>query len=113
VSTTTAREEQRIVDQDPKQLYSEGESRDGSRGTGQSHPSMADWWKAGCVIGWQSTCVRQWRAFLGSALAAESDPLQATLHDGVRANELGDAMLRSAREGRRLTLAPEPAGVRL
>jgi predicted dehydrogenase len=83
--------------------------------TEQSHPFMADWWEAGHVIGWQSTFVHQWRAFLSSVLEGEmTDPLQATFHDGVRANELGDAVLQSAREGRRLELAPwasEPTGV--
>ena len=80
--------------------------------TEQSHPFMADWWEAGCVIGWQSTFVHQWRAFLRSVLAGDwTDPLQATFHDGVRANELGDGVLESAREGRRLSLASEPAGV--
>jgi predicted dehydrogenase len=74
--------------------------------TEPGHPFMEDWWEAGAVIGWQSTFVHQWRAFLGSVLAGKpTDPLQATFHDGVRANELGDAVLRSARDGRRLDLA--------
>jgi len=73
--------------------------------TERSHPFMADWWEAGAVVGWQSTFVHQWRAFLRSVLDGElADPLQATFHDGVRANELGDAVLQSAREGRRLEL---------
>ena len=47
-----------------------------------------------------------------SVLAGDwTDSLQATFHDGVRANELGDGVLESAREGRRLSLASEPAGV--
>jgi predicted dehydrogenase len=75
--------------------------------TERSHPFMADWWEAGAVVGWQSTFVHQWRAFLSSVLAGEpTDPLQAGFYDGVRANELGDAVLRSAREGRRLELVP-------
>jgi predicted dehydrogenase len=72
--------------------------------TEQSHPFMEDWWEAGAVIGWQSTFVHEWRAFLRAVLTGEPDPLQATFHDGVRANELGDAVLRSAREGRRIEL---------
>lgn len=77
--------------------------------TEPTHPLMADWWEAGHVIGWQSTFVHQWRAFLRAVLdGAMSDPLQATFDDGVRANELGDDVLRSAEEGRRLEL--EPAG---
>jgi predicted dehydrogenase len=78
--------------------------------TEQSHPFMADWWEAGCVVGWQSTFVHQWRAFLRSVRAGEwTDPLQATFHDGVRANELGDAVLQAAREGRKLELEPARA----
>ena len=72
-----------------------------------AHPFMSQWWTPGCVIGWQSTFVHQWRAFLQSVLDGDwSDPLQATFHDGVRANELADAVRRSAQEGRRVECAP-------
>src|SRR6266568_4938552 len=68
-----------------------------------THPFVSQWWPAGHVIGWQSTFVHQWRAFLQSVLDGQpSDPLQATFHDGVRANELARAVARSAHEGRRL-----------
>ncbi len=72
--------------------------------TEPEHPFMKDWFEAGSVIGWQSTFVHEWRAFLHAVLAGEPDPLQATFHDGVRANELGDALLESARTGRRVAL---------
>lgn len=73
--------------------------------TEESHPFMADWWQAGHVVGWESTFVHQWRALLRSVLdGAAADPLQAGFHDGVRANELGDAVLRSAAEARRIEL---------
>jgi predicted dehydrogenase len=72
-----------------------------------SHPFMAQWWPAGHVIGWQSTFVHQWRAFLQSVLDGQpSDPLQATFRDGLRATELALAVRRSAREGRRVDCAP-------
>jgi predicted dehydrogenase len=74
--------------------------------TEPSHPFMEDWWEAGAVIGWQSTFVHEWRAFLRAVLDGEPDPLQASFHDGVRANELGDALLASAHAGRRVALAP-------
>jgi predicted dehydrogenase len=74
--------------------------------TERSHPFMADWWEAGHVIGWESTFIGQWRAFLRSVLEdRRSDLLQATFHDGVRANELGDALIESSRTGRRLHLS--------
>jgi predicted dehydrogenase len=73
--------------------------------TEPTHPFMADWWEAGAVIGWQSTFVHQWRAFLSSVIEGEvADPLQASFHDGVRATELGDAVLESARRGERIEL---------
>jgi predicted dehydrogenase len=69
----------------------------------REHPFMADWWEAGHVVGWDSTFVHQWRAFMRSVIeGAPADPLQATFDDGLRANELGDAVLASAAEGRRL-----------
>jgi predicted dehydrogenase len=74
--------------------------------TEPSHPFMADWWEAGAVIGWQSTFVHQWRAFLRSVIEGEiADPLQASFHDGVKANELGDALLESASRGERIQLS--------
>jgi predicted dehydrogenase len=79
--------------------------------TERSHPFMEDWWEAGAVVGWQSTFVHQWRAFLRSVLDGEiADPLQATFHDGVRANELGDGVLLAASEGRRIELIGAPTG---
>jgi predicted dehydrogenase len=80
--------------------------------TEPGHPFMEDWWEAGAVIGWQSTFVHEWRAFLRAVLSGEPDPLQATFHDGVRANELGDALLESAREGRRIELVASGAAER-
>ncbi|HET6507850.1 MAG TPA: Gfo/Idh/MocA family oxidoreductase [Baekduia sp.] len=75
--------------------------------TEHSHPFMDTWWEAGHVVGWESTFVHQWGTFLRSVIEDRpGDPLQAGFHDGVRANELGDAVLASAREGRRLDLDP-------
>jgi predicted dehydrogenase len=73
--------------------------------TEPTHPFMADWWEAGAVVGWESTFVHEWRAFLHSVIHGEiADPLQATFHDGVRATELGDALLESAANGERVLL---------
>lgn len=79
--------------------------------TEDSHPFLADWWEAGHIIGWESTFVHEWRAFLTCVLAGERiDPVQATFEDGVRANELGDAVLESARTDHRVV--PESASAR-
>lgn len=73
--------------------------------TEPSHPFLGDWWEPGHVIGWQSTFVHQWRTFLRAVFAGEPlDPLQASFVDGVKANELGDAVLESSDRGRRVSL---------
>jgi predicted dehydrogenase len=80
--------------------------------TETTHPFLASWWPAGHILGWEHTFAHQWRAFLASVLdAEEADPLQASFADGARAVELGDAVLRSAEEGRRVELAPAGANV--
>lgn len=77
--------------------------------TEESHPFLSQWWAAGHVIGWQSTFVHQWRAFLQSVIDGEpNDPLQATFHDGTRANELAEAVRRSAQDGQRVSAEPAP-----
>jgi len=79
--------------------------------TEPSHPFMSDWWESGAIIGWQSTFVHQWRAFLRSVVrGAVADPLQASFGDGLRANELGDAVLEAAKRGEKLALARDAAG---
>lgn len=71
------------------------------------HPFMEQWWTAGHVVGWQSTFVHEWRAFLAAVIAGEPlEALQATFHDGLRANELGAATLRAAEEGIRIDCGP-------
>jgi predicted dehydrogenase len=78
--------------------------------TEETHPFVSQWWPAGHVIGWQSTFVHQWRAFLQSVLDGEpSDPLQATFDDGARASELAEAVRSSAEAGRRVECGPSSA----
>lgn len=77
--------------------------------TESSHPFMRDWWEPGHVVGWESTFVHQWRTFLSAVLANEPlDPMQASFRDGVRANEMGDAVLEAARQEHRVRLAHSP-----
>jgi predicted dehydrogenase len=76
------------------------------------HPFMEQWWPAGHVIGWQSTFVHEWRAFLTSVITGEPlEPYQATFYDGVRASELGAATLRSAAEGIRIDCSAALASI--
>ncbi len=59
------------------------------------------WWPPGHVLGWEHTFVFELRRFL-DAVAGRVDvaPHGATFEDGLRAAEVGDAILASAREGR-------------
>jgi predicted dehydrogenase len=77
--------------------------------TEATHPFLAPWWPAGHILGWEHTFAHQWRAFLSAVLEVEPpDPLQAGFDDGARAVELGEAVLRSAEEGRRVELPSAP-----
>jgi predicted dehydrogenase len=61
------------------------------------------WWPPGHVLGWEHTFVFELRRFLDAVAGRkEVAPHGATFEDGVRAAEVGDAILLSAREGRRV-----------
>jgi predicted dehydrogenase len=77
--------------------------------TNPEHPFLDRWWPPGHVLGWEHAMVNQWRDFLGAAIEGRPVPeRQASLADGNRAAVLCDAILASAREGRRVEL--EQAG---
>jgi predicted dehydrogenase len=64
------------------------------------------WWPPGHVLGWEHTFVFELRRFL-DAVAGNGDvaPHGATFEDGLRANQICDAIAASAREGRRVETA--------
>jgi predicted dehydrogenase len=66
------------------------------------HPFWEWWWPHGHTIGWEHTFVHEIR-HLFSAIAGDGEvaPHGATFEDGYRAAEVCDAILRSARDGRR------------
>jgi predicted dehydrogenase len=67
-----------------------------------SHPFWEHWWPPGHVIGWEHAMVHELHHLL--TCIAEGRPVGphgATLEDGYRAAEVCDAILRSARSGRR------------
>jgi predicted dehydrogenase len=75
--------------------------------TNPEHPFLDRWWPPGHVLGWEHALVHQWRDFLDAAL--EGHPVstrQASFADGYRAAVVCDAILASAREGRRIELEP-------
>jgi predicted dehydrogenase len=61
------------------------------------------WWPPGHVLGWEHTFVFELRRFLDAVGGRGTvGPHGATFEDGVRACEVCDAILLSAREGRRV-----------
>jgi predicted dehydrogenase len=59
------------------------------------------WWPPGHVIGWEHTFVFELRRFLDAVAGRGAvEPHGATFEDGVRAAEVCDAILASARDGR-------------
>ncbi|MBN1527810.1 MAG: Gfo/Idh/MocA family oxidoreductase [Thermoleophilaceae bacterium] len=63
------------------------------------------WWPPGHVLGWEHTFVFELRRFLDAVAGRGSvAPHGATFADGVRASEVADAIVVSAREGRRVSL---------
>jgi predicted dehydrogenase len=64
-----------------------------------------DWWPAGHVLGWEHTFVFELRRVLDAVAGREPvSPYGATFADGLRAAEACDAILESARTGRRVAL---------
>jgi len=68
------------------------------------------WWPNGHGLAWEHSFVFELENFL-SAVAGRGDvaPHGATFHDGVRAAEICDAIVRSAAEGRRVDTKEETA----
>jgi predicted dehydrogenase len=71
--------------------------------TEATHPFIASWWPPGHVLGWEHTFVHE-IAHLFEAIANHRDvaPLGATFDDGYRNAVICDAILESAKEGRRV-----------
>ena len=71
--------------------------------TEHDHPFLAWWWTPGHVLGWEHSFVHQWRDFLQAVMENRAvGPLQASFGDGYEVAVLCDAILTSAREGRRV-----------
>jgi predicted dehydrogenase len=69
-------------------------------------PYLANWWPPGHVLGWDHTFVHELSHFLDAIDSRRSvAPYGATFEDGYRAAEVCDAVLRSARTGRRAAVA--------
>jgi predicted dehydrogenase len=66
------------------------------------------WWPNGHGLAWEHSFVFELQCFLDAVAGKGSvAPHGATFHDGVRAAEICDAIVRSASEGRRIDVTPE------
>jgi predicted dehydrogenase len=70
--------------------------------TEPGHPFMRHWWPPGHIVGWGDTFVHE-LAHLLEAIAGEHEvaPHGATFEDGYRCDEVVEAILRSAKSGRK------------
>ncbi|HVC79281.1 MAG TPA: Gfo/Idh/MocA family oxidoreductase [Chloroflexota bacterium] len=74
--------------------------------TEANHPYVNVWWPQGHIIGWEHTFVHQLHHFLGAVVnGTEVGPLCGTFEDGYRNAVICDAILESARAGRRVEIA--------
>jgi len=74
--------------------------------TEPAHPFMESWWPPGHIIGWEHTFVHE-IAHLFDAIANDRDvaPQGATFDDGYRNAVICDAILESAKQGRRVEIS--------
>ncbi|GBC70377.1 Glucose--fructose oxidoreductase [Candidatus Calditenuaceae archaeon HR02] len=69
--------------------------------TEQAHPYIANWWPPGHIIGWEHTFVHEIHHFIDCIVNDKPvAPMGATFLDGLRNNQILDAVLRSAETGR-------------
>ncbi len=76
--------------------------------TSKVHPYMAAWWGAGRAIGYEHTFVHQVVDLLTSI--AHSEPAVPSFADGLRVQEVMEAIARSAREKRWVKLTEVTGG---
>jgi predicted dehydrogenase len=74
--------------------------------TESHHPFYSVWWPQGHIIGWEHTFVHEIAHFFACIVAGRSvAPEGADFEDGYRASVVADAILESARTGRRVDIA--------
>lgn len=66
--------------------------------TDSSQPYIKAWWPAGHIIGWEHTFIHEIADFLTAI--ASGEPIHADFYDGLRCQQVLDAAVLSAREGR-------------
>jgi len=74
--------------------------------TERRHPYIDRYWPPGHIIGWEHTFINEVYHFLNCIVKDEDvAPIGATFEDGYRCNVIMDAILESARTGRRVHVA--------
>jgi predicted dehydrogenase len=72
---------------------------------GGSHPYIKNWWPHGHIIGWEHTFIHEVADFLTAVGAGQ--PVQPDFYDGLRCQQVLDAMVQSSASGRWVAI---PAG---
>jgi predicted dehydrogenase len=73
--------------------------------TQPDHPTLGPWWPAGHTIGWEHGFIHEWHDFASAVIEGRPIPAhQASFEDGYQAAVICDAILTSAREGRRVVI---------
>ncbi len=76
-----------------------------------NHPFWQYWWPHGHMLGWEHAIIHELHHFLTCiARNRPVGPHGASFEDGYRASEVSDAILRSARSGRREKVTSRPGG---
>jgi predicted dehydrogenase len=96
------------------QVYLDGGAVEGLVGfqdvlvTEAEHPYMKFWWPRGHILGWEHAHVNELYHFVEAvAQQKEVGPYGATFEDGYRTAVIADAILESARTGRRVPVRYE------
>ena len=87
-------------------LSNDGEDRRGFRNiivTEEMHKYIKNWWPAGHMLGWEHTVLHQYYEFL-KAVEGEYMP-SPNFEDGMKAQRVLDAIVRSAEEKRWVAIA--------
>jgi predicted dehydrogenase len=66
--------------------------------TNFEHPYMKNWWVPGCTIGYEHTFINSFADFLAALEGGE--PFQPDMKSALRTQQVCEAVLGSAREGR-------------
>lgn len=70
--------------------------------TENKHPYIKAWWPTGHILGWEHTFIHEIKDFIEAA--AQKKPVHADFYDGLRCQQVLDAVMVSANDGRWVTV---------